>query len=72
MNIPESWKWPNSADADSGCARAQITYKHQDKTQIIRLQETRQNVDKQNKKSEKLNKQKQYRQISGCYKYKVS
>ena len=49
MNIPES---RNSADVDSGCARAQITYKHQDETQIIRLQETRQNADKQNKKSE--------------------
>ena len=52
MNIPESRKWPNSADVDSGCARAQITYKHKDETQSIRIQETHQNADKQNKKSE--------------------
>ena len=49
MNTPESRKWPNSADVDSGCAQAQITYKHQDETQIIALQETHQNPDKQNK-----------------------
>ena len=41
-----------SADVDLGCAWAQITCKHTDDTQINRIQEIRQNVDKQNKNSE--------------------
>ena len=50
MNIPESQKWPNSADVGSGCARAQITYSRRNSDNQIT--ETRQNADNQNNKSE--------------------